>query len=1159
MTDCARCGTANEADRKFCRECGARLGISCPACGTLETGESKFCGECGAALGPALHRAVFEPRPEQTPPAPLTERRLVSVMFADLVGFTGLSESRDPEAVRELLSDYYDLARQVVGRYQGQIEKFIGDAVMAVWGAPLAHEDDAERAVRCALDLVHSVRALGDSRAMPELALRAGIQTGEAAVNIGAEGQGMVVGDIVNTASRLEAVAEPGTVVVGEATQRAASRAVAFRRLSDQHLKGKSIAVPAWQATHLVALRGGARRETLEPPFVGRNDELWLLKELYHATGRDRRIRAVSIMGQAGMGKTRLAWELEKYASGLADESRWLQGRSPSYDEGLSYWALGEMVRRAADIAEGEATSSARDKLKALLGRVVTDDAERRWLEGPLASLLALHEVPESERADLFAAWRTFFERLAADSPVVLVFEDLHWADAGVLDFIENLLQWTRGAPVLIVTLARPELLEKRPNWGAGQRNFTSLRLDPLAEVEMRALLDGLVAGLPETLVRQILERAEGVPLYAVETIRMLIDQEALVASDRGYRLAHEPDRLTLPETLQSLIAARLDGLPVGERRLLREASVLGQTFTHQAISAVSNVTPAELEPPLRSLMEKELLRLEADPRSPERGHIAFVQAAIREVAYAGIGRAERRSLHLAAARYLAGLDDDEIVGVVASHYLAAYQAAPDHEDATAVRDQARRFLLAAAERARRLHSYEQTLAYLEQALLVTEDEGERASTLERAGEVARAAGDRAAAERYLEPAIEWYRSAGNRSALLRATGILATALINDVHIEQAIDLLKPAIDDARSEGGGPELVPLLASLARAHLNRAEWPATLEWSEQAIVEGERYEQITAVVEALVNRGTAVAGLGRPHEAQAILRGTLVLAERYGLWEAALRATNNLAVLESEESPIHAEELARTGLALAQRAGEVGWLSRFRHLLFELRLEQGDWDRVLSEVEDLDPDAMVAHEWEHINDNLAVVAAYRGEAELAHQLLGRWKSAPERTVTQHDAAHHMAVAMVAFAEGRLDDAFAASRLAAASNSYHHAGHFLAGRSALWLRNAEGLRAAIEAFAEMPVQSRLRQAQRATLTAGERALSADPATADYADAIARWNELENRLGLALAHLELATFGAAGEAAEQAAAEARRLLASLGAEGLMGRLRNPAATKA
>src|SRR5207342_1493443 len=307
----------------------------------------------------------------------------------------------------------------VVGRYGGTIEKYIGDAIMAVWGAPVAQEDDAERAVRAGLELVDAVRTLG-----PGIQARAGVLTGEAAVTIGATNEGMVAGDIVNTASRLQSVAAPGTVLVGAATERAANRAIAFEPAGEQTLRGKEAPVAAWRALRVIAQVGGRNRaESLEAPFVGRDDELRLIKDLYHATVRERRARLVSVIGPAGIGKTRLGWEFSKYTDGVVDTTYWHVGRSPAYGEGISFWALGEMVRRRAGLLETDDETTTRSKIAETLVDYVPDEADRRWIEPALLALLGV-ETSTGGSEQLFAAWRTFFERVADRGTVALVFED---------------------------------------------------------------------------------------------------------------------------------------------------------------------------------------------------------------------------------------------------------------------------------------------------------------------------------------------------------------------------------------------------------------------------------------------------------------------------------------------------------------------------------------------------------------------------------------------------------------------------------------------------------------------------------------------------------------------------------------------------------------
>jgi class 3 adenylate cyclase len=623
-----------------------------------------------------------------TAPEPVTERRLVSVLFADLVGFTTLSESRDAEEVRELLSRYFDTCRRLIELYGGTVEKFIGDAVMAVWGTPTATEDDAERAVRAALDLVAAVSALGDEVGAPELRARAGVLTGEAAVNMAAVGEGMVAGDLVNTASRVQSVAEPGSVFVGESTRRASERAIVYEDAGAHQLKGKEGETQLWRALRVVSGVGGElRSEGLEAPFVGRDRELRQIKDLFHICAEEGRAQLVSVTGIAGIGKSRLAWEFYKYFDGLTQIIYWHRGRCLSYGEGVTYWALADMARMRCRIAEDDDPETALQKLRAALDEHVLDAEERRFVEPRLAQLLGLGEHETRDRQDLFAAWRLFFERLAETYPTVLAFEDMQWADASLLDFVEYLLEWSRDKPLFVVTLARPDLLERRPTWGAGHRNFTSLYLEPLSEQAMEELLTGLVPGLPASLRDQILARAEGVPLYAVETVRMLLDRGLLVEDGSAYKVVGEIGSLEVPETLQALVAARLDGLAPGERRLVQDAAVLGKTFTPASLAALTGQAEAQLEPILTGLARKELLGVQSDPRSPEHGQYGFLQDIIRRVAYETLPKRDRRAKHLAAAEHLVTtLGEEEVAEVVASHLLEAYRLDPDAPEAESLR-----------------------------------------------------------------------------------------------------------------------------------------------------------------------------------------------------------------------------------------------------------------------------------------------------------------------------------------------------------------------------------------------------------------------------------------------------------------------------------------
>ncbi|MEK6720683.1 MAG: adenylate/guanylate cyclase domain-containing protein [Chloroflexota bacterium] len=949
---CSNCGTENPAGTKFCVECASRLSAVCPSCGHANVPTAKFCGECATPLGGAPAAASPPPstRPVTVPgaspgtaaPTSGAERRLVSVLFADLVGFTPFAEERDAEDVRDILTRYFDTASEVIERYGGTVEKFIGDAVMAVWGAPVAREDDAERSVRAALELVDAVHTLG-----PGIQARVGVLTGEAAVTVGATNQGMVAGDLVNTAARLQSVAQPGAVLVGEPTMRAASAAIAFEEAGDQTLKGKQAPVPAWRALRVVAQRGGQGRSDLpEPPFVGRDEELRLLKDLIATTGRDRKPRLVSITGPGGIGKSRLAWELEKYIDGIHENVYWHRGRSPSYGEGIAFWALGEMVRRRAGLAEDDDEATTRERIHASVIEFVATDEDRRWVEPGLLTLLGLEPAPAGGRDVLFAAWRIFFERIAERGTTVLLFEDLQWADTGLLDFIEHLLEWARNAPLLVVTLARPELFDRRADWGSEIRNLSRVALEPLTDEAMRALLDGFVPGLPADAVAAILARADGMPLYAVETVRALVADGKLEREGSAYRPTGEFGILAIPETLRSLIASRLDALEPADRSLVADAAVLGQTFGVAGLAAVSGHEPAELDSRLKTLVRRELFDLEIDPRSPERGQYHFVQSLIREVAYGTLAKRDRRTRHLAAARHFEALGDDELAGLLANHYVAAHEASTAGAEADAVAIQARLALSGAAERAATLGGHDQAVAYLRSAIAITADARERAGLQLRAARSANAAARHTDAEALVREAIA--------SAALAADAVAvgeAEALLGEIHIDagnppEAVAALEHAIERFPEDGPREVRAALLANLSRALMRSAEPGRAIVAADLALDLAEHLNLTRLVAETFNNKGSSLGYLGREREARALLQAAVDVARAGGHVAAEIRALSNLGgsiddVRQAAASYRSAAELAlRVGnRSLARWASEGARVSSY--------VSAGGWDEALA--------------------------------------------------------------------------------------------------------------------------------------------------------------------------------------------------------------------
>jgi len=853
------------------------------------------------------------------------ERRLVSVLFADLVGFTAISEKHDAEEVRELLTTYFETCKALISRYGGVVEKFIGDAVMAVWGAPVAHEDDAERAVRAALDLVDAVAAMGTETGAPELRARAGVLTGEAAVTLSAVGQGMVAGDLVNTAARIQAEAMPGTVLVGDATHSATEAAVVYEEIGERVLKGKTDPVRLWQALRVVAFVGGAlKSEGLEAPFVGRDRELRLLKDQFHASAEERKAHLVSVVGIAGIGKSRLGWEFFKYIDGIAGLVYTHRGRCLAYGEGVTYWALAEMVRMRAGITEAEDPSSARDKLRVCLEQYLTDPEERRWVEPRLAQLLALEGHATQERQDLFSAWRLFFERLADQQPTVLLFEDMQWADTSLLEFIEYLLEWSRNHALFVVTLARPELVDRHSTWGAGKRNFTSMFLEPLAAAAMERLLDGLVPGLPDELREQILERAEGVPLYAVETVRMLLDRGLLERAGSVYRLTGPVEDLEVPQSLHGLIAARLDGLRPESRRVLQDAAVLGKTFTRDSLAAISAVPAEQLEPLLADLVRKEVLSQQSDPRSPERGQYGFLQDLVKRVAYETLSKRDRKDKHLAVAAWFEsswGGEESDVVEVVAANYLEAYNLAPQDPDAEQVKNRAADVLARAGERAASLAANAEAARYFQKAAQLVHDPIRRAELLERVGETLVQLGRLEQAASTLEEAKALYDDAGESHPAARTEARLADISYQLGHLDEAIRRVRVAHQVLAGDEPDAALALVTGQFGR-FLALAGDPEAAPVLEEALLLAAELQLHEVYSQALSSRAIWILRKGRLDEAATLLRRALEVAMAGEFTGAAFRAWTNLGVvLESQDRYREVVESTESMLALARRKGD----------------------------------------------------------------------------------------------------------------------------------------------------------------------------------------------------------------------------------------------
>lgn len=989
---CGQCAGTNPDGHRFCGHCGAPLGRQCPTCHADLPPGHRFCGHCGASVDTEPAAAVA-PEPVGTPP--VSERRLVSVLFVDLVGFTTLSEQSDPEVVRDLQSEYFEQARTVVARYGGTVEKFIGDAVVAVWGTPVAREDDAERAVRAGLDLLDAVSALGEQRADQPLRARAGVATGQAAVRLDAVDQGMVTGDVVNSAARIQTIAEPGALWVDDATREASSRAITYAVAGDHELKGRTQSVRLFAATQVVAGSGGAQRfDGLEAPFAGRERDLRVIKELFHDSVEQSRARLVVVTGVAGVGKSRLGWEFFKYVDGISQLCSWHVGRCLSYGEGVAYWALAEMVRMRLRITDGEPESVAVGKLDAGLDEHVPDAEERAWLRPRLAVLLGLARAggvsgADLDRDTLFAGWRLFLERLAASDPVVLVFEDMQHADAGLLDFVDHLLDWSTGLPIFVLALGRPELQDQRPAWGS-HRSVTTLYLEPLPDDAVATIVDALVRDLPTPTRDGLAARAEGIPLFALETVRMLIDRDMVVPRGGEYVLADEVgdvEALDVPPTLQALVAARLDNLPEEERRLVKDAAVLGLSFTSAALAAmverVGGTDLGRVEALLASLVRREVLTVQADARSPEAGQYRFEQKVMRTVAYETLSRHDRRARHLAAAAHLQAVDDsDDLAGVLATHYLAAADAVPDAEDADDLRASAVRHLHRAGDRARALAAPEEALRSFERALALAPDEDERGDLAEKAGLMARLTADVERAVVLLGRARTRHETAGRPLDVARVAAMEGAALAELDRLDDALALMVPAHDAVPAADRQHVDVALLAnSIAVTHVQKGDMEAADPWLEQALATAEVAGAWEVLVRSLNAKAMRLVGSQRPVEARGLMQVALAVARAHDMPDRAALQASNLVGLIIGNDFAAAEELAREGVAHAARTGERVTQTFSAAVLAGTQLQRGAWD-------DIDQDGLRQHLRRlspayaiPIATTLVGLAALRGRPEL----------------------------------------------------------------------------------------------------------------------------------------------------------------------------------
>lgn len=1032
--ECGRCGGESPAGKSFCGDCGAPLSASCTSCGsTVEPGK-RFCGDCGAPLaavsdtapGPEANEVLARPAVDATN----SERRHCTIVFVDLVGFTTVSEARDPEAVRDLLSRYFEMASTVVGRYGGTIEKFIGDAVMAVWGTPVATEADAERAVRAALDLVDSVHDLGVEHGADGLRARAGVLTGEVAVRLGAVNEGMVAGDAVNTAARVQAAADPGAVFVDATTRRLTASAIAYRDEGDHELKGKADPEHLWRALRVVSAIGGEQRvDGLEAPLTGRGAELRAIREMLHASAERRQPRLMLVSGSAGVGKSRLGWEFEKYIDGLADTVWWHRGRCLSYGDGLVYWALAEAIRQRLSIAEEDVPDVVSARLSEGLDRYVADPADRQFIGIRLARLLGVRYPGDPgaalSRDDLFAGWRRFVERLAAAAPFVLLIEDAHHAAPELLDFLEHLVDWVRDLPVFVLVFARPELEQTRPGFAAG-RNRATIALDPLDASAMGELVDELVPDAPRAARDAIVARAEGIPLYAVESIRALIDRELIQPVEGVYRFVGEVGdlgELQVPDTLHALLAARLDALDPISRRVVADCAVLGTSFPADAVAAICGLDTSTTRDVLDELLRREVLEVFADPLSPERGSYRFAQSMLRQVAYDTMARRDRRARHLAVAAHLRHAfanDGEEVVDAIARHYTDALDAVPDDPDNPAICEQAVDALVKAADRSIAAAGDARAAAYFVNAADLLDSVGKRtdaAALRIRASESAAEAMENELGEALARSARKELQAAGDDWGAARALTWIAHNVYLSGRLSEAVELARAALAEVGPEPSH-ERINALRTLAGAELFHAEivesaidadacTTEALLIAHQLGCDDQTYSRLFGM------RGTFFDFVGDHRQAVLYLDAAVRLAEQTGALRSQLNTLSNLTNCLLVNDPATAVGTATRAYDIARELGSrVDWPLAASNLVLAL-MATGDWDAAQAEVYSAALDSIDAPD-PILYTTRAYVSSLRGEPDL--ESLAVAEASINRDNVQMLAAFELCSACVADALG-----------------------------------------------------------------------------------------------------------------------------------------------
>lgn len=970
---CPNCGNANHEGARFCAACGASLVSTCGVCGAELSAGARFCSACGA------------PTPERAPVPAGQERRVVTILFADVTGSTRLGERLDPERLQEILGTYFSAMREEIEAEGGTLEKFIGDAIMAVFGVPVAHEDDPARALRAALRMRRRMEAVNadlQARHGVALQIRTGINTGAVmAATSPRPGEPMVTGDAVNTAARLEQSAEPGDIVVAERTARAA-RGFQYQELSALELRGKQAPVPAVLLLEAAPEHPERGVPGLRAPMVGRDQELALLQVVYGRAVAEARPNLVTIYGEPGVGKSRLVREFLDWAGGLEPGPRVVVGRTLPYGEGVTYWPLAEILKGLAGVRDTDPPQTTLDRIVAFGVDLITSDvaADPRKVVAALAYTVGVEDPqfpfrtaePREIRSKVHAAWRSLFSALAARSPLIVVIEDVHWADPALLDLVEDLAERGVG-PMLFICPARPEFAEQHPGWG-GRRNASSIALEPLSPEDADRLIGFLleVEDLPSSVHGAMLQRADGNPFFLEEIVRHLIDEELIVREGDRWRASPELGEVQIPDTVQAVLAARIDLLGPDEKRALQRAAVVGRVFWPGPVGRLLNGEGENLRDILARLEERELVRSRLSSSIAGEPEFIFKHVLTREVAYESLPRRERGAAHAAVAAWIeetAGERATEFIELLAYHHAEAYMAVREgliSDPATAedLRRKAYRSLLSAAEEAGLRFAVRKASSLVDQALLLASDPLERAEALEVKGSIAindyqgdaawrawREAADLRIEHAPNDPSAIARACARAVESPLRWPGSMKEGFAEE-EIRRYVDLGFRYLQDEETEEG----IRLLSA-------RAFGP--FSFSQLRTVAPEEYERAAADGQRAADIAMT---LGRPDLASAALDAASSATLTRGLYGPALTTMieRRLSIAELIEDPLEtgdilamgawanamignyedAIRLGTEGRARASRAQADGVLLHTTNWVGFAEFERGAWDRVL---------------------------------------------------------------------------------------------------------------------------------------------------------------------------------------------------------------------